>query len=358
MKTEIYKVTEDNLQNICGICAGFLRQGELVAFPTETVYGLGGNGFDSEASRKIYEAKGRPSDNPLILHIGRKEQIYELVTEVSEKAEKLIDAFWPGPLTIILNKSEKVPDTVSGGLKTVAIRFPSHPVANALLLSCDFPVAAPSANLSGKPSTTRGSHVIEDLSGRIKAIIDGGDVPIGVESTIIDLSDEIPVLLRPGFISLKELQDVIGEVKVDPAITRENIIHHTVEIEHPKAPGMKYRHYAPKAPVTIICGEEEKVIRAIKDHADPETGILTVDEHKDLYDKGIVFSVGSKHEPVMIMQNLFDRLRRFDKEAVKRIYAEDLTPYDLTGAVMNRLLKSAGGNFVNCSDFEETFKEH
>ncbi len=350
MNTRIYRTDLEPLEEIVKVCAGLLEKGELVAFPTETVYGLGGNGLNAEAARKIYEAKGRPSDNPLILHIGRKEQLYELVTEVPEKAEKLMEAFWPGPLTLIFGKKDCVPDTTSGGLQTIAIRFPSHPVARALLCACDFPVAAPSANLSGRPSTTKGSHVIDDLNGRISAIIDAGDVPIGVESTILDLSGSQPVMLRPGFISAAEIEHVIGPIAIDPAVTNDNIISHSIETAHPKAPGMKYRHYAPKAPVTVVSGETEAMIRAIKTHADESTGILTVDEHQDRYDKGIVLSVGSKEKPEEILHNLFDVLRSFDEVKVDRILAEDLSEEDTTGALMNRLLKSAGGNFLKTDE--------
>ena len=346
MNTRIYKVTPEALPDILTACRDLLSRGELVAFPTETVYGLGGNGLDQEAARKIYEAKGRPSDNPLILHIGKKEMLYPYVTEVPEKAERLMEAFWPGPLTIILNKAPSVPYTTSGGLDTIAFRFPSHPVANALLKGLEFPVAAPSANLSGRPSTTRGSHVIEDLDGRIAAIIDDGDVPIGVESTIVDLTQDPPVLLRPGFISLEELKKVVGEVLVDPAVQNQNIISHSQVVDHPKAPGMKYRYYAPKAPVTIVSGPEDKVAEAIRNRADASTGILTVDEHVKAYPEGVVLSVGSSKAPETIIHNLFDVLRRFDETGVHKIYAEDLTKEDSTGAVMNRLLKSAGGNFV------------
>ena len=346
MITECVTPTEENLRRAGEI----LKNGGLVAFPTETVYGLGGNGLNAEASKKIYEAKGRPSDNPLILHIGKKEQLYPLVREVSEKAEKLMDHFWPGPLTLIFKKASCVPETTSGGLDTVAVRFPSHLIANALLKAMDFPVAAPSANLSGRPSTTRASHVIADLNGRVAAIIDGGDVPIGVESTILDMTQDPPVLLRPGYISLEALKEAIGEVLVDPAIGKDAIISHSKEVEHPKAPGMKYRHYAPKAPLTIVCGEPEKVVKAMASAADKTTGILTTDEHLSCYKTGIVFSVGSLKEPDQILHNLFDVLRRFDEEEVYRIYAEDLSEADTTGALMNRLLKSAGGSYIPYSE--------
>ena len=345
MNTVIFQTGETSVKETIQECAKILKQGGLVAFPTETVYGLGGNGLDAKASEKIYAAKGRPSDNPLILHIGKKEQLYDLVTEVPETAEKLMTAFWPGPLTIILKKADIVPKETSGGLSTVAVRMPSHPVANALLIEAGIPVAAPSANLSGRPSTTRASHVIEDLSGRVDAIIDGGDVPIGVESTIVDLTGEVPMLLRPGFITAEDIEKVIGPVETDRAIRKESIIAHTNEVLHPKAPGMKYRHYAPKAPLTIVTGEAEKVAEAILKNTDDETGILTLDEHRELYSKGQILSVGSLKKPETVVHNLFDVLRQLDEMNVRRIYSEDLTSCDTGEAVMNRLLKAAGGDY-------------
>jgi len=324
--------------------------GELVAFPTETVYGLGGNGLDAAAARKIYAAKGRPSDNPLILHIGERSQLAPLVSEISEKAEKLMDAFWPGPLTIIFKKSALVPYETTGGLETVAIRMPSFPVANELLKACPFPIAAPSANLSGRPSPTRIQHVVEDMEGRIAGILDGGDVPIGVESTIVDMTTDIPVLLRPGYITVEEMEKVIGPVETDPAILNTSIIHHTNAVEHPKAPGMKYRHYAPKAPVTIVHGDAEKVAEAILRNTNDATGIITVEEHRHLYTKGKVIVAGSLENPASIAHNLFDVLRTFDAISVEKIYSEDFSTADIGTAIMNRLLKAAGGSYVSADE--------
>lgn len=345
MDTLILSTTEYSDGEIIEKAGEILRNGGLVAFPTETVYGLGGNALNPEASKKIYAAKGRPSDNPLIVHIGKKEDLYPLVNSVSEKAERLMDAFWPGPLTIILPKSELVPKETTGGLDTVAIRFPVHPFAKKMLENVGVPVAAPSANLSGRPSTTRASHVTEDLDGRVDMIIDGGDVPIGVESTIIDMTGEIPMLLRPGYVTKAQMEEVIGEIRVDPAITNENIISHSVALARPKAPGMKYRHYAPKGDVTVVWGEENDVIRAIAKKADEETGILCVAEHKGYYQTGKVVVCGSKKSPDSIAHELFDALRTFDRLGVTKIYAEDFTRYDIGTAIMNRLLKAAGGTF-------------
>lgn len=344
METLILNTLESPLEEILKICTEILKQGELVAFPTETVYGLGGDGLNADASRKIYAAKGRPSDNPLILHIGSFDQLYDLVREVPESAVKLAEAFWPGPLTMILPKADCVPETTSGGLRTVAVRMPSHPVANALLRYSRIPVAAPSANLSGRPSPTTAQHVIDDMNGRIAAIIDGGAVDIGVESTIIDLTGEKPMLLRPGYITLAQLKSVLGDVEEDPAIRSESIIHHTNAVQHPKAPGMKYRHYAPKAPVTVLSGAENTVISKIRELADDTTGILTVDEHLHSFPAGKVLSVGTRKDPETIAHNLFDVLRRFDDLGVSKIYSEDFTDIDIGTAIMNRLLKAAGGD--------------
>ena len=348
IRTEIIKA--EDLEKALRRCREVLLSGGLCAFPTETVYGLGGNALDASASKKIYAAKGRPSDNPLIVHVGRKEDVLPLAREVPEKAQELMDRFWPGPLTIILPKSSVVPDETTGGLQTVALRMPSHPFANAMLKSCGCPVAAPSANLSGRPSTTRFSHVLQDLRGRVELLIDAGDVPIGVESTIIDLSGEAPTLLRPGWITLEELSAVIGPVARDPAVLSENIIAHNAEVLHPKAPGMKYRHYAPRAEMWIISGEAKECADAINKAADERSGILTLDEHKGMYQKGRILSVGSLSDPESIAHNLFACLREFDDLGVTRIFSEDFSEEDPGTAVMNRLLKAAGGNEVAASE--------
>lgn len=356
MITEILNTEKEDWSGIFKKAEEVLQRGGLVAFPTETVYGLGGNALNPEASKKIYAAKGRPSDNPLIVHIGDRGQIPALVREIPEKAEKLMDAFWPGPLTIILKKAETVPRETTGGLDTVALRFPVHPFAKEFLKAVKIPVAAPSANRSGRPSTTRASHVIEDLYGRVDLIIDGGDVPIGVESTIIDMTGEKPTLLRPGYITKEAMEAIIGPIDTDPAITGENIISHAVVVNHPKAPGMKYRHYAPKAEMTVVAGEPLRVAASISEKSDENTGILTVEEHKNLYHTGKIVVCGSLSSRESIAHGLFAALREFDALGVQKIYAEDFTEADIGTAVMNRLLKAAGGNFVNVEDFgkEET----
>ncbi|MBR4768288.1 MAG: threonylcarbamoyl-AMP synthase [Lachnospiraceae bacterium] len=345
MKTVVLRTKTRSLARIVRMAGKVLKKGGLVAFPTETVYGLGGNALSDESSKKIYAAKGRPSDNPLIVHVGNVKDVEKLVESIPEKAVKLMEAFWPGPLTLIFPKSGLVPKETTGGLDTVAIRMPSHPVAAALLKSLPFPVAAPSANLSGRPSTTEAYHVIEDLSGRVDMIIDDGDVPIGVESTILDLTGEVPTLLRPGFITVEEMERVIGKIEVDPAIETRNLIEKSIDVRKPKAPGMKYRHYAPKAEMTIISGPEAYVADYINANADDHTGILATEERKELYRKGVVVTVGHRSDPNEIAHHLFEALRTFDELKVTRIYSEDLSDSDIGTAIMNRLLKAAGGNY-------------
>lgn len=346
MKTEIFSGQQNHLQASLKRCKEILDSGGLIAFPTETVYGLGGNGLSTESSKKIYAAKGRPSDNPLILHIGRKEDLIPLVKNISEKAGKLIDRFWPGPLTLVFEKSDLVPLETTGGLSTVAVRMPADPIANALLRTVDYPVAAPSANLSGRPSTTKVEHVVEDLSGRIEGILSGDDSEIGLESTIVDMTSEIPTLLRPGFITREDLEEVIGELQVDPAITEKSIMEKRTVLV-PKAPGMKYRHYAPKAEMFLVSGDSEmEMVKRISERAATGVGILTVDEHRECYEKGVLVSLGSRENPTLLTKHLFDALRQFDHLPVTRIYAEDLRLYGVSDATMNRLLKAAGGNVI------------
>lgn len=242
MKTKIRKIDSKNPQKeIIEEAAAVLRAGGLVAFPTETVYGLGGNALDAKASEKIYAAKGRPSDNPLIVHIARMEDLEKIVLEVPEKAKILAAAYWPGPLTMILPKSAAVPYETTGGLESVAVRYPSHPVARDLILASGGFIAAPSANTSGRPSPTTAAHVEEDLTGAVDMILDGGQVGIGIESTIVDFTEDVPTVLRPGYISLEMLREQLGKVRMDRGLLKND------GSQHPKAPGMKYRHYAPKA---------------------------------------------------------------------------------------------------------------
>lgn len=356
MKTEIIKVDRDRFEEEeLAFAAQCLREGKLVAFPTETVYGLGGNAFDATASARIYAAKGRPSDNPLIVHIAGIDALSELACEVPEAAYRLAEAFWPGPLTMILNKSDKVPKATTGGLDTVAIRMPSDPVAAALIRLSGVYVAAPSANASGRPSTTKAEHVIEDLDGKIDVIIDGGASDIGLESTIVDLTGEVPLILRPGYISAEQLAEVLGEVHFDEAVLKKSATENIVA----KAPGMKYRHYAPKAPLYIVEGKTEDVVRyinteAVKNAAKGEiTGILATEETKKSYTGGMVFCVGKRAEAESIAAGLFDTLRSFDETGVSVIYSESFADNPLGTAIMNRLLKAAGYHIIHLNQDEE-----
>nr|MCR5690984.1 threonylcarbamoyl-AMP synthase [Eubacterium sp.] len=309
----------------------------LVAFPTETVYGLGGNGLDASASEKIYRAKGRPSDNPLILHISKREDLDPIVREISPVAEALMDRFWPGPMTLIFPKADIVPYETTGGLDTVAVRMPSHPGARALIDRAGVPIAAPSANTSGRPSPTRADHVREDLDGKIDMIVDGGPVGIGIESTIIDLTEDKPVILRPGYITKAMVAELVGQVEMDRGLTGADVA--------PKAPGMKYRHYAPKARMTVFEGDMDRVVETINREAqayEPEAvGILTCEENKDRYPRGQVLVSGSRREK-SISHGLYGALREFDRLGVEVIFSESFAGEDRSEAIMNRLLKAAG----------------
>lgn len=326
-----------------------LKSGGLVAFPTETVYGLGGNGLDSSAAKKIYEAKGRPSDNPLILHISDISELSELVLEIPIKAEILARKYWPGPLTMVFQKSDKVPFETTGGLQTVAVRLPANEIARALIKEAGVPVAAPSANRSGRPSPTKAEHVKEDLDGIIDMIIDGGAVGIGLESTIIDVTGEEAVILRPGFITEEMLSALFSEIKVDEAVTS---LHPDKNLK-PKAPGMKYRHYAPKGKLVIYDGDREEMRRRINEEAAKAkkegfvTAVLATEENKSLYQADHVVSLGSAEDLPEIARNLFDALRTFDEIGAERIYAENIKGDGLAFAIMNRLRKAAGYNIIS-----------
>lgn len=346
--------------------AGILRAGGLVAFPTETVYGLGGNGLLKEASRSIYAAKGRPSDNPLILHISDMKELEPITREIPGRARTLAEHFWPGPLTMILNKAETVPLETTGGLSTVAVRMPEHEVARRLIALAGVPVAAPSANTSGRPSPTTAAHVREDLEGKIEAILDGGPSGIGLESTIVDLSGEEPVLLRPGAITAEMLEEALGErVLLDPAL--EKPLDPSV---HPKAPGMKYRHYAPKAPMVIIQGKagtfageellrvEEAVDREVDRslEAGKRTALICSDESLSYYRKRyegplakgqlILRTMGTRNREESIAHNLFSVLREMDEVQAEYIVAEGVNTEAIGYAVMNRMKKAAAQQVI------------
>ncbi|MDO4340355.1 MAG: L-threonylcarbamoyladenylate synthase [Eubacteriales bacterium] len=350
MKAEIVTMTAEHPDRAALERAGeILKKGGLVAFPTETVYGLGGNALDPKASIKIYAAKGRPSDNPLIVHIAEFDRLTEIVTEIPQKAKLLAEKYWPGPLTMILPKAPVVPKETTGGLQSVAVRFPSDRIAQELIKAAGGFVAAPSANTSGRPSPTTAQHVIEDLGDAIDMIIDGGQVGIGLESTIVDFTEEIPVVLRPGYISLEMLRETLGEVRMDRGllITDSKV--------RPKAPGMKYRHYAPKADLSIVEGPTEAVVAAINGYASDaeqagrQVGIIATDETMEQYPKGIVKSIGSRAEEETIAHHLYEVLREFDRCQVSAIYSEAFYTPRMGQAIMNRLLKAAGHKVIKVS---------
>lgn len=329
--------------------ATLIRAGELVAFPTETVYGLGADALRPEASAKIYEAKGRPSDNPLIVHICRFEELERIAKEVPEQARKLADAFWPGPLTMVVWKNEQVPYTTTGGMDTVAVRMPNHPVALSLIAESGCLIAAPSANTSGKPSPTEATHVADDMSGRIPMILDGGAVGIGIESTIVDLTEEIPMILRPGYITKQMLEDVLGEeVQIDPGILATDSTDPSQAGQKPKAPGMRYKHYAPKADLVLVEGDTDKVVTEINSLVKSiqidgkRVGVIATDETMNRYHADVVFSIGARDDEDAIAQHLYKILREFDEQNVDAIYSESFATPRIGQAIMNRLLKAAG----------------
>jgi len=353
MKTKIISIQEETKnaayqEAIYQEAAEIIRQGGLVAFPTETVYGLGANGLDAKAAEKIYKAKGRPSDNPLILHISKKEELFPIVKTVPNAAQKLIEKCWPGPLTLIFEKADCVPDTTTGGLSTVAVRMPDHLIARRLIQESGIPIAAPSANTSGRPSPTKASHVIEDLFGKIDLILDGGSVGIGLESTIVDVTVDPPVILRPGYVTQEVISALLNEkVTLDAALTEkmnQNI--------RPKAPGMKYRHYAPKADLVVVEGDPAAVAKKIEELAAEKTaegkkvGIIGTKEFQNCYRTGYVKVIGTRENEKTIAQNLYTVLREFDEIQVDVIYSEGFSEENFGQAIMNRLLKAAGHNII------------
>jgi tRNA threonylcarbamoyl adenosine modification protein (Sua5/YciO/YrdC/YwlC family) len=358
MNTEIIQVDSNHPDEAAMKRAGALiAAGELVAFPTETVYGLGGDALDPEASGKIYAAKGRPSDNPLIVHIAEIKDLERVAETVPEEARRLADAFWPGPLTIIVRKNDRVPYATTGGMDTVAVRMPNHPVALALIRESGRLIAAPSANTSGRPSPTEAAHVAEDLTGKIPMILDGGPVGIGIESTIIDLTEDQPMVLRPGYITPQMLSEVIGrEVVIDPGILALD------DTKRPKAPGMKYKHYAPKADMVIVEGDETGVITKIKELtagqkvAGKHVAVIASDETKAQYsgtkDAGsadVILSMGSRTDEDSIARHLYHILRECDELGVDVIYSESFSTPRIGNAIMNRLLKAAGHQVIQAS---------
>ena len=374
METKIF--SKENIDE----AAEILRQGGLVAFPTETVYGLGGNGLDPEAARKIYAAKGRPSDNPLILHVAKIEEVLPLVDSIPEKARLLMESFWPGPLTLIMKKSPLVPLESTGGLQTVAIRCPDNALTLSLIEKAGIPVAGPSANLSGHPSPTEAAHVYHDLAGRIEGILDDGAVGIGVESTILDMSTDCPTLLRPGAITLKDLEEVLSEKpEVDPTLLGKKMEDGFV----PKAPGMKYRHYAPRAEMILFRARKaenadrriaEAILRFLEEREEQQekqeesqeerrkvselskVAILCAEETKKEYasfcaEKGILLKVlGKREEPLSMTHNLFRILRDCDEEGVELILSEAYSEEGVGFALMNRMKKAAGQKIIDIDE--------
>lgn len=333
-----------------------LREGGLVAFPTETVYGLGGDALSPFAAKKIYTAKGRPSDNPLIVHIADWKDIFEITSNVPETAYKLADKFWPGPLTMIFEKSEKVPLQTTGGLGTVAVRMPMHPIALSLIRESGVYVAAPSANKSGRPSPTCAGHVIEDLSGKIDMIINGGVVGIGLESTIVDMTGKLPVILRPGAVTREMLEEVIGPVSVDRTLLDKEPKAALKNTFIPKAPGMKYRHYAPKGVLTVVEGDIGEVIKLINELVSKRkseghvAAVIATDETMGSYDADIVKSIGSRKEKGSIAAGLFAVLREMDYLGAEYIYTESFDDDYFGNAIMNRLRKASGYNIIKAGE--------
>ncbi|MGL5330583.1 MAG: L-threonylcarbamoyladenylate synthase [Peptostreptococcaceae bacterium] len=345
MKTIISKIDENNIDTKeIKKQAELIREGKTVIFPTETVYGLGANALDESAVKKIYEAKGRPSDNPLIVHIVEKNDVNNLAKDISDKAKIVMDKFWPGPITIVLNKKDIVPKTTSGGLETVAIRMPANKIAQAVIKAAKVPVAAPSANISGRPSPTKGIHVKNEMEGRVSGIIIGGDCNFGLESTVLDMTEEIPMILRPGSITKEDLEKLIGEIKLDPSLEKKE------DNQKAKAPGMKYTHYSPNAQVYIVSGNEDDVINKInelaKENANKnlKTGVMCLEKNKQKYE-GVVMSLGKNLDE--IGSNLFSTLIDMDDNEVDIIYSEEFPNNGIGRAIMNRLLKSAGYRIIN-----------
>ncbi|MDI3508713.1 MAG: L-threonylcarbamoyladenylate synthase [Clostridiales bacterium] len=349
MKTTVIDIDPENInEDAIRKAAVLIRKGEVVAFPTETVYGLGANALDASAVHRIFEAKGRPSDNPLIVHICDISMLEEVAEHVPSKAHLLMERFWPGPLTIIMKKHKKIPYEVTAGLDTVGVRMPDHPIALALIRSAGVPIAAPSANISGRPSPTKPEHVIADMQGRIAAIIAGGTCKVGMESTVLDLSGDNPVLYRPGGITLEMIEGVIGKVDTAPGILKPVFAEGAVP-----SPGMKYKHYSPKARVIIVDGPIDRVIARIKKEADAyrqrgyNVGIMATEQTKAMYSEYMVIAVGDREKPETIAAALFDTLRLFDKAKADVVLAEAVDTNGVGLAIMNRMVRAAGFDIIH-----------
>lgn len=347
MVTKVITITEENRAAALREAGEIIKAGGLTAFPTETVYGLGGDALNPASAKKIYEAKGRPSDNPLIIHIANMEALPYIVEEVPATAKRLASLFWPGPLTMILKKSTRVPYETTGGLDTVAVRMPVHDVALDFIEAAGGYVAAPSANRSGRPSPTTAAYVAEDMEGRIEMILDGGQATLGLESTIVDLTVEPPMILRPGFVTQEMLSVALGEIRVDETLLRAD------SGQAPKAPGMKYRHYAPKGELIVVRGDMRAVTvymnealrqgRAEK----KKTGVIATDETIERYQADVHFSVGERGSAKAAAERLYRILRECDDEGVELILSECFDEEGVGAAVMNRLMKAAGYHIVD-----------
>lgn len=352
MNTRVVKINPENIDyNILNEAAHVIQNGGTVIFPTETVYGLGADALNEDACNKIFEAKGRPKDNPLIVHITCMDDLNKIVADIPEKARILADKFWPGPLTMIFKRKPIISDTVTCGLETVAVRMPNNKVALELIRLSKTSIAAPSANTSGKPSPTQAQHVIDDMDGKVDMIIDGGNCNIGLESTVVDMTLETPMILRPGKVTREDIDKIFGKCDYDPAIIKSDakII--------PKSPGQKYRHYAPKAKVITYKGNLSKVVDTINKAArlyieqGKSVGIMATDQTQNLYNQGIICSIGDRLKPITIASNLFGQLRSFDKMNVDIILAEAVDDKELGKAIMNRLEK-ASSEIVNLKNLK------
>ncbi|HWO94843.1 MAG TPA: L-threonylcarbamoyladenylate synthase [Bacillus sp. (in: firmicutes)] len=321
--------------------AKLLKRGETVAFPTETVYGLGADATSDQAVDKIFLAKGRPSDNPLIIHIGSKQAVEEIAMEIPSSAQALIERFWPGPLTLVLKKKPGISEKVTAGLETVAVRMPSHPVALDLLKKVNLPIAAPSANLSGKPSPTLAKHVLADLEGRISGIVDGGPTGVGVESTVLDCTEDIPLILRPGGVTKEQIEEVVGKVHVDKVLLTSE--------QAPRSPGMKYTHYAPNAPLYIVQGSREFLQKKADEWREEgkRVGVLTTTENEAFYNANVTLVCGSRDDLSTVAAHLYEVLRSFNEYDVDIILSESFPEEGVGQAVMNRLMKAAGHQVIS-----------
>lgn len=349
METEYELIDPENPdKKVLKKAAALLRQGEVVAFPTETVYGLGANALDGDGVKKIFLAKGRPGDNPLIVHVADIADLTPLVEEIPEKAYALMRKFWPGPLTIIFPKSDSVPKEVTAGLNTVAVRMPEHPVALALIKEAGVPIAAPSANISGRPSPTQGKHVLADLNGKVPLILDGGETKVGLESTVLDLTVNPPLILRPGGITLEEIIDTIGETGYDPGLKKD---------QTPRAPGMKYTHYSPEADVFIVEGSEDKIAdkfmaaaKRLKEEGKKVAFLLseeTAHEIGEYREPCYIEVLGSRKNLSIVAHHLFSSLRHCDMHGADIILIEAFSDTGMGAAVMNRMRKAAGNQVIN-----------